>query len=243
MSFLLEVEEAMRSLAPNANIHKIQDFALVLDNMVKANEFPSSKLLYIGNGSFKEAYYTDIDSIIVKFCSRANDTEGEMSLIHEAENKGLGFLFVPTWRIPLPNALPSYYLDDDDDDDKYTYDEEEHEWVEREGYVSGVELVDIEFQPICVTAYSGIGQREEPVDFSMLEYPSEEAEKCVSWVCNSTDTDISWLSDVYTYYGMDILVQFCQFCNEFDIWDLRYSNVGYLDKKPVILDWKSALNS
>jgi hypothetical protein len=113
---------------------------------------------------------------------------------------------------------------------------------------------------------NGLGRCFARTEFlgSINGYPIYVQEKCavLSKVGNKTHTkkaqkltlnqcgdplfdafiDINWLTDFRLYYGNKILQHFTQFILDHG-WedDLRPANIGYIDNRPVLVDYASFL--
>ena len=49
--------------------------------------------------------------------------------------------------------------------------------------------------------------------------------------------NIEWEADLYVYYGEDYYIRLKNFIENYEIEDLRSSNIGYVGKAPVIFDY------
>ena len=52
---------------------------------------------------------------------------------------------------------------------------------------------------------------------------------------------VSWQSDMLEYYGQNIFLKIMHFIEDFKISDLHESNLGYIDGRPVIIDYSGFL--
>lgn len=54
--------------------------------------------------------------------------------------------------------------------------------------------------------------------------------------------DTQWVSDFFDEYGEEEYLRLCAFLTEYDITDLHIGNLGYLNNKPILLDYSSYMN-
>lgn len=213
----------------------IETILLCLDN----NFAPGDHFDYFSCGAFKEAYLAS-DSIIVKFCSNANETCRERHLLKEAEAANLANLFVPTTFIELPTSLPITHLEDDSSN-SWIYDHHYHTYVESKNYDDWY-LNYLEIQP-RVSPASAV-----PCEFLPWDYQNLEINSTLSipraMINRVSTTNKTWLLSIVENYGLEKLKEFAVFCDDHHIWDLHNNNIGFtisLDGKeiPIILDWMS----
>lgn len=71
---------------------------------------------------------------------------------------------------------------------------------------------------------------------------SIEERVMTSNICNYYNINGDWLTDFRLYYGNNILVNFVNFLKNMD-WDddLRSSNIGYINHRPVLIDYSGFL--
>lgn len=77
------------------------------------------------------------------------------------------------------------------------------------------------------------------LSFSRKHYSKEEKRK--TWeLTNFSYIDIDWLTECRTLYGDEVIKDFVDYL-DFNLWndDLRMENIGYLNGKPVLIDYSS----
>lgn len=69
---------------------------------------------------------------------------------------------------------------------------------------------------------------------------TEEDKKSVSKICSENCYNCfnaDWLSDVFNYFGEKIFYVFMQFLSDFNVNDLHSGNIGYINGRPVLIDY------
>ena len=79
------------------------------------------------------------------------------------------------------------------------------------------------------------------LDDNSVSHSIEENNKTSSLVSNINEwLDINWLTDCRIYYGDEKFQSFCQYISNDTQWgDLRGDNIGYLNKRPVLIDYSN----
>lgn len=78
-------------------------------------------------------------------------------------------------------------------------------------------------------------------DYFERRHSKEENSKTLSLIeaDHFYEMNKDWLTDFRYYYGEEFFIKFMNFIDE-NCWDdLRLDNIGYLDKKPVLIDYSS----
>ena len=93
---------------------------------------------------------------------------------------------------------------------------------------------------------------QEKVDFSAGSVPRKQFDKYIKMTCNvkldlvckvnnhcfgPTNIDSLWLKMLILLYGKKITKKFEKFTNDFKINDLHMDNIGYINNRPVVLDF------
>lgn len=96
---------------------------------------------------------------------------------------------------------------------------------------------------------------QDKIDFSSLNTPTatedrylyktktvspaiiEKMESCFSSMARGRDLDTTWASMAIVLYGKKKCKALCRFVIENNINDLHRSNIGYLNNRPIILDF------
>lgn len=218
---------------------------------------PDNFLDLMGFGHFKECYSFS-PSLVIKFCAERNPTAEEEKALEDAYRNDMEFLFLPTFYYELPHCLSSENLEKDDEDDEI-YDEDKG-WIPNPEWGDNTLITHACLQLAAETAdyhyfneydscFNKLSECECNVSTKMWH-------KTRDFIGLPVDTEAEdfqglanicmlWARDVFNLYGLDALKRFSDFCQEYHIWDLHSSNVGYAlsggDELsiPVIMDWMS----
>jgi hypothetical protein len=217
-------------------------------NTIKYKTTPNDEFPFIASGSYKECYESGIPGWIVKFATVSNRTGAEQQILNAARDFQVSQLFLPTYFIALPFYLDSYYIDRDDAPD--TYDSERDTYVPDHSYDPEVDYEPHWFDCMIIQP-EAIPQSDLPYESFYIKEAYEEAPvqfadgtdipyDCI-WGTRIESMD--WLRAVINSYGDDMFLNMYKFINEFDLTDLRCTNIGYLKRGkvnyPIILDWLS----
>jgi hypothetical protein len=227
-----------------------EDIADFIDNMtgiINNRYSPEHYLQPIGSGAFKECFYTGVQGWIVKFASECNPTGAERQIHDLAHQWGIGDLFIPTYFIDLPESLDSSMLDDEYGN-YYEYqgynEDRELTWRLRPRDSSDRrQLISIQIQPLVQIQqdlpfeYDHAGNEAE-YNKAPLTFRHGEVVPLDTYARLGV-TSKSWAQHIIDEYGAPVFLAFHDFIDEFDISDLHNANIGYLNNKPIILDWMS----
>ena len=232
MSFVEQLTQAIIDIKPDISDEDLKKLISSF-SVIIVQDYPQREFTYIGNGSFKEAYlHSSVQGLVIKFIRPNEYIENEQAVYYKAQERGLGNFFVPSVWVDLPTSLTSEYLYDDDED-CYIYDDDEHDWVENPDYEPLI-LTTLMLQPYILEAHNDFSIKID--DFKEL---NDEEKKRLEIMVDRTDCIWSWVLNAYNYYGKEELFKFFEFCEEYEVRDLRRPNLGYIGDKPVILDWLS----
>ena len=137
-------------------------------------------------------------------------------------------------------------------DDYYYEDEFDGDYCGREERISNCaneeDLIE------CFAAVEYVGScgdyaiyKQEKVTSIMSEVEDEKWDSLsmakkdsVRSKCQELDVcciNVCWINDFLSFFGEEILKQLNNFINEFNINDLHSSNIGYIGKRPVLVDY------
>lgn len=161
-------------------------------------------------------------------------------------------------KIPFEGMYPE--AEWDDENEEYYESEFEHfcgadtnnEWdyceVEAERYelskTYGVEQCFAKCEKIAEIDGYPIYIQQKAKMYNCLEKSNhtEEDIKSVSKICSDNYYECfnkEWLGDVFNYFGEKIFNIFMQFLSDFNVNDLHSGNLGYINGKPVLVDYSS----
>ena len=136
------------------------------------------------------------------------------------------------------------YFTGADTDNGWDYCEAEankYERAEEEGlaqcFAKTKKIGDIDGYPIYMQELADI--------YKSIDYQSshtEEDSRQVSSICNSNNFymfNIEWLSDAFHYYGEKMFHKLLEFIRTVGINDLHDGNIGYIENRPVLVDYSS----
>lgn len=173
---------------------------------------------FICSGAFKEVYNLN-DDYVIKFVSSANDTEGELSCISEAEEAGVGDIFLEEYSLKIDkvifpeNFVCNYIIVQRKISAPYHY--ALSNYTDLEGISKGEYMAN----PMRYT------------DGTIVPYSKARS-------CHVTAKE--WMQDVIDYYGDEYFEAFVEFLYNYDVTDIHEENVGYTDTgRPVVFDWFS----
>lgn len=205
-----------------------------------------------GYGHFKECY-TFSPHFIIKFCSRRNPTDREVTLLQKAKAWGLGRVFLDTLFFDLPVYKDPAVLEPDDDED-LVYNTKYHFWEHDPSVPFDNELVSLEIQPVAETIAPGDCTDDhlnaEFQCWSLSQWHNEPLSHRVPEDFNPyqirflSGASRLWIEDYFNRYGLEALVELAEFCEVHHVNDLHSANVGHCfygstKTYPVILDWMS----
>jgi hypothetical protein len=207
------------------------------------DELPPSRFFdIVAYGTYKECYDLS-DNFIIKFCSPYNATEKEASILQTAMWEEMDKMFVPSEFICLDGAcIPMTYLEDGERRSYYSdygYEDEEPTEVDITYFEYAIiqprvtKLVEDDNYKL-LSSFENVYLKDPIVDYTTFEVIPYSALK---W---SSAYHLNWLQAILDCYGQDFFYDFLDFIDEEGIGDLHSSNIGFLNDKPVILDWLSA---
>lgn len=136
------------------------------------------------------------------------------------------------------------YFTGADTDNGWDYCEAEankYERAEEEGlaqcFAKTKKIGDIDGYPIYMQELADI--------YKSIDYQSshtEEDSRQVSSICNSNNFymfNLEWLSDAFHYYGEKVFHKLLEFIRTVGINDLHDGNIGYIENRPVLVDYSS----
>lgn len=223
--------EGFSNILREFNIYD-EELVKKFENMLNTKDSPSSYFDFIGSGAFKECYRLTED-FIIKFNSSDNPTDQEREILTAAEGAGLSAIFLPTKFHELKSCtLPLYYLDECSS--RYldvTYDSYYHTIKTNPNYTP------ISFNSFFIQPFAKIG-RMNPAKTSDWGPLIDENGDIIS---NDAVDFIAryWTRSVLSMYGKQFFYKMINFFEEKHIHDLHTGNIGYLDGKPIIIDWMS----
>lgn len=183
---------------------------------------------FINDGGFKEAYHLG-ENHVIKFAITSNATADEQALLTAAQEANLGEIFLPTIFIPLDEPRKVYLIEDDD---AWVYDPETDSYIENDQFCFNYAII----QPLVEIASN---QKHKYKSLYTYTLNPEASPVSVSIFRNSAINDVDWLMEFINYYGLEKLDALYDFIEKYNIFDLHNSNLGYLNGKPIILDWLS----
>lgn len=251
------LDRALKTINADCNLPTLEAHTEVfntLRELVLSDSDIEDYLDFRAHGCYKECYEMPYNSkYIVKFAIEDNDTTSEQYLLEAAKGRGLGALFIPTFFVPLFGYTlyaARIAADEDFDDGKYTYDEENNTYVEREDWV-GPECDTLIIQPI-IDKLAGPPKHNlwmasaYPLDENLqVIYKDPLIHPDTGEIIEPDDIrfvdihDREWLEAFLHCYGLEKLKALNAFCRDFHISDLHGNNIGYLNGKPIIIDWLS----
>lgn len=200
--------------------------------MIRAKDSPNCYFDFINHGAFKECYRLT-PNFIIKFNASDNPTIRENQVLANAQQIGISKIFLPTRFYELKSCtLPLKYLDDDPNCSSALYDSYYHTMK------TNPDFTPILFDSFFIQPFAKISRdinREE--DYSNSSLVDENGDIIPDDSINFTSR--SWLKDVLTMYGREFFDTMINFFEEEGIYDLHRGNIGYLNEKPVIIDWLS----
>lgn len=158
--------------------------------------------------------------------------------------KDLGFVI----KIPLSYCNGEELCGAEDALDNWNYCEQEavrFEWMRDEKldkiFAETRRLTDIHSFPIYIQEYVETlnkisNEKREDAYYSHTNLDTKKIEE-ISNKNNYENIDIEWEADVLVKYGEEFYTHFMNVISDYDIRDLRIANIGYIDKRPVILDY------
>lgn len=212
-----------------------------MEEILLCKETPACFFSQLAFGSFKECF-TIFGSYVLKFCSFENATEDEITIMQKAQDFGVGDVFIKSKHIPLPVALPVYFLDGYDLPPNETYTSEPPKENCDELY-----FTDLIIQPLGYTSSTRTWAPVERNESRYLDNPIRalSGERVAyDTIHNLGVKDRTWLQNVINYYGLNFFYTLYKFILKLGIDDLHEENTGYIideegREKPIIIDWLS----
>lgn len=159
-------------------------------------------------------------------------------------------------KIPFSGSLQYTYEDEDDEEGDYNFIEFcgaegegwdycnseviRFQWAKNEK----VEKCFLETEYICSIDGYPIYIQQLATPYTSLECDNtefrEDELKKTSKICETNYLkcfNVDWLTDVREYYGEAFLIKLLNFVKNYGISDLHNGNLGYIDNRPVIIDY------
>ncbi len=181
---------------------------------------------FLGSGAFKECY-ASIPGHVVKFISYPHVAEAEAGILELASREDLPPIFVPSLYGNLPRPVQATYVDIYDD---YA------------GYYGETSDLFASFcvQPRCEKCDIE-GENDDIIPWGEKEYKPELLPIHIPYtiIMVLEGVPYEWCAAAIKEYGEAGFIKFCGFCEQHGITDLRAANLGYLEGRPIVLDWLS----
>lgn len=189
---------------------------------------------YINSGSFKECYRLN-DDFIIKFACIENYTEREQELLNYAKEEGVEDLFLPTWFCPLDYSDIELTNLDSDCCYSYYYNGERRYYTESANYII--------IQPMVTNVAIDLVNRYcyNEKDYYKTPLINKNNKGIVNYHLfqHLIIHNMDWLQQLLDCYDINYLYKMKHFFNNYGVHDLHGGNIGYLNGRPVILDWLS----
>lgn len=225
--------------------HNIYEASLVdaFRNMLEWGGSPNEGFDFIAAGAYKECYCLN-NTHIIKFAACDNDSEDEMEILKAAQQAGLEALFLPTTYTALDiDSLTAIYIDEEHPNYSYYMTKNSRDETTYHRRYLPTSIMGYFIQPrITETARENPGTRfrwirdiynnNPVVDETGEAIPYEIIHQC-------SVGDLGWVQSVVDHYGSVMLYRLANFIKEYCISDLHSGNIGYIDGRPVIIDWLS----
>lgn len=213
----------------------IEDAADDFIEMIENCDSPADWYGYMGHGAYKECYSLS-KNYVIKFITEQNDTNAEKMIVRLAEHEGLGHIFMPSLFGSLHGyALPATEIDVEEREGaeypKYNTNHSQYYWKTPDSYY-GTYFVAYVIQP--------------KIKYTDEDSPYGDA-KLINKELLTVVLPSTWRNKCIEMYGIETAETLDQFFKEYQISDLHYGNVGYMEGKngedvPVIIDWISNCN-
>jgi len=215
---------AANKIAPN-DYYGRQDFLNNIEALLDEQLSPDEVFDFLGTGCYKEVYDSYMQNIILKFCSEDNNTDQEQFIYDKAKAMNLDNVFAKTYFIAFPagfSVKASNLITDDDEPQ----------------YLVGCELQE-EVEVVCNKYDDTLLWYERDEKTIPRVFFQDQTEISPEIMKIFEDSDVRWLQAVINYYGDTFFHRFVQFISDYDITDFHCGNIGFIEDRPVILDWWS----
>ena len=157
--------------------------------------------------------------------------------------KNLGFVI----KIPLTYCGGDELCGAENLDNNWDYCQQEatrFEWMRDEKvdvmFAETQYLTDIHAFPIYIQEYAEILNNIQIDNIANYYSHTDKDTDKIMKISNEKDyerIDIEWEADILVNYGEDFYNHFMSVISDYDIEDLRTANIGYIGKRPVVVDY------
>lgn len=245
---------AFNEIENNKNLptlYRKDDLVNDIINFLSAGEYPNPDDVfdYLDKGSYKECYELPYnDNYIMKFSTENNDTTSEQGILAAAKSAGLDEIFIPTYFIPLYDIRVSLpYIAEDSGYGYNTFDSKNDTfiWVNDDGVnvLSDFIIIQPRIDGIVAHSYDTDGDYSFNISEDRPHYKpliNSETGEIISpnRIRNISVNNYYWMEKFVVNY-CDLIDKFNAFCAKYCITDLHNYNIGFLNEKPIIIDWLS----
>lgn len=203
------------------------DILSKFETLLEEKASPDFAFDFLKNGVFKEVYWLDsTHKYVIKFCCEHNETESELSILQQVTTE-ISKVFIQTFSLHLIRTIPASFI---------LVEEREGMDDEEDTLQINYILIQPAIDKTCSTDFDHISLGSSKlymrnplvVNNSIINY---------EYIKGAPITNKVWLQKIVQYYGEEFLILLKDFIDEKCIGDLHDGNIGYLNDRPVIIDY------
>lgn len=232
---LAAMRSSLEKCTPQKTQQDIMKASALLESLLQHEGYPEDYFCnFCGAGSYKEAW--QVGSICIKFAT--DEIQNEIDVYYSAEQYGIQHLFCPTYFHRIPDNIKIYLTEINGTSSNLgrrssntsRTEHDDSEQFPRAEWIIIQPLIEVEE---CLTCCSN------PYKYEANPLYLNDGTSLSGYEYCQIDAPYEWRQSIIKQYGDLGYRDAVWGLRRLEIEDLHSTNVGWLNDKPLILDWLS----